>query len=100
VKIYVHIELNEVLLLDCNFVLRESDINYIQSHIYIYIYTHTHTHIYIYIYMYMSVHCGYSVTKVSKAETPFVRDNESVSSHKHGIKFLGLSSLTGKEHTK
>lgn len=38
----------------------------------------------------MCVHCDYSVTKFSKAETPFVHDNESVSSHKHGINFLGL----------
>jgi len=48
----------------------------------------------------MSVYCDYSVTKFSEAETSFVHDNESISSHKHGIKFLGLSSLTGKEHRK
>jgi hypothetical protein len=47
----------------------------------------------------MSAHCGYSETKFSKAETPFVRDKESVSSHKHGIKFPRLSSHKGKEHT-
>jgi len=68
--------------LDFNFILYKSDINYIQSHIY------------------MSLHCGYSVTKFSKAETTFVHDNESVSSYKHWIKFLGLSSNTCKEHTK